>query len=50
MKDFISHEELESTQQEIVKLLAEKEYVSGKAIFILKKTIEHIENYSTLSL
>lgn len=50
VNNYITHEELENAKQEIIKLLAEKEFESGKAIFVLNETIEHIKNHSTLSI
>ncbi|HFI0134822.1 TPA: hypothetical protein ACGOZZ_000572 [Streptococcus suis] len=50
MNNYITHEELENVKQEIIKLLAEKEFESGKAIFVLNETIEHIQNHSTLCI
>lgn len=50
MNNYLSHEELENNKQEIIKLLAKNGFTSGKAIFVLNETIEHIKNYSTLSI
>lgn len=50
MNNHLSHEELENNKQEIIKLLAKNGFASGKAIFVLNETIEHIKNYSTLSI
>ncbi|HFR3977829.1 TPA: hypothetical protein ACHVI3_001989 [Streptococcus suis] len=50
MNNYITNEELANAKQEIIKLLAEKEFESGKAIFVLNKTIEHIQNHSTLCI
>ncbi|WP_185731115.1 hypothetical protein [Streptococcus suis] len=50
MNNYITNEELENAKQDIIQLLAKKEFTSGKAIFVLNKTIEHIENHSTLSI
>ena len=43
-------DKLENAKQDIIQLLAKKEFTSGKAIFVLNETIEHIKNHSILSI
>ena len=43
-------DKIENAKQDIIQLLAKKEFTSGKAIFVLNETIEHIKNYSILSI
>ena len=50
MNNYITNEELENAKQDIIQLLAKKVFTSGKAIFVLNETIEHIKNHSILSI
>ena len=50
MNNYITNEELENAKQDLILLLAKKEFTSGKAIFVLNETIEHIKNHSILSI
>ena len=50
VNNYITNEELENAKQDIIQLLAKKEFTSGKAIFVLNETIEHIKNHSILSI
>ena len=43
-------DKLENAKQDIIQLLAKKEFTSGKAIFVLNETIKHIKNHSILSI
>ena len=43
-------DKLENAKQDIIQLLAKKEFTSGRAIFVLNETIKHIKNHSILSI
>ena len=50
VNNYITNEELENAKQDIIQLLAKKEFTSGRAIFVLNETIKHIKNHSILSI
>ena len=43
-------DKIENAKQDIIQLLAKKEFTSGRAIFVLNETIKHIKNHSILSI